>query len=339
MMQQMQEILKEQGYRRLQGQYGPTEIFYQYVQGVCRTILLLDGTTVRPITVSELQRLKEQIRIMMKKTAAGSYGESALEDQVSVDILTILIGYDEQDVRILCANVENVWVYNKTSGKVVVYEDQPADFYGLITALEKNKKKLPFLSYIVTVIFIVINVLVFIHLAVNGNPEKASYMLSKGAMYPARIFQNGEYWRFITAAFLHFGMRHLVNNMFMLGYMGSWLEKAMGHIRFLILYLMSGIGGNLLSYLIMCKTGDYAVAAGASGAIFGVVGGTLWVVICHRGRYESLTTPGVLFMIAFSLYYGVATAGTDNWGHIGGLFTGILMGMLLYRRKRSDSNS
>lgn len=339
MKQQTQEILTEQGYHILQGQFGPGVIFYKLKQKTCRTILVLDGANFRPLTVSELQRRKEQIRLMMERNVMTAIGEAVDAEPVSVELLTILTGYEQADVRILCTNVENVWVYNESRGKVTVYEDQPEDFYGLRTALEKIPCGLPFLSYIVTVILIAANVLVFIRLAVNGDPEKASYMLSKGAMYPVRIFQNGEYWRLITAVFLHFGMRHLVNNMFMLGYMGSWLEKAMGHVRFLILYLVSGIGGNLLSYWVMCKTGNYAVAAGASGAIFGVVGGALWIVIRHRGRYESLTTPGLIFMTVFCLGYGVATAGTDNWAHIGGLLTGILMGMLLYRGKRSDSNS
>ena len=85
-------------------------------------------------------------------------------------------------------------------------------------------------------------------------------------------------------------------------------------------------------YFPVRHTKDYAVAAGASGAIFGIVGALLWIVILHRGRYESLTGKGLLFMIVITLYYGITTGGIDNWGHIGGLLMGFVMGIILYRR-------
>lgn len=88
-----------------------------------------------------------------------------------------------------------------------------------------------------------------------------------------------------------------------------------------------------MSYLQMLHSGDYAVAAGASGAIFGIIGALLWIVILHKGRYETLTGKGLLFMIVISLYYGISSGGVDNWGHIGGLIMGFLMGILLYRKK------
>ena len=132
---------------------------------------------------------------------------------------------------------------------------------------------------------------------------------------------------------MHFGFEHLLNNMLILLCAGPILEKALGYIKYTILYLLAGVGGSTLSYLQMLKSGDYAVSAGASGAIFGIIGALLWIVICHKGRYETLTGKGLLFMIVISLYYGVSTGGIDNWGHIGGLLMGFLMGILLYRKK------
>ena len=114
---------------------------------------------------------------------------------------------------------------------------------------------------------------------------------------------------------------------------GIILEGALGHVKYLLLYLIAGIGGSTLSYLQMLHSGDYAVAAGASGAIFGIIGALLWIVILHKGRYETLTGKGLLFMIVISLYYGISSVGVDNWGHIGGLIMGFLMGILLYRKK------
>ena len=77
---------------------------------------------------------------------------------------------------------------------------------------------------------------------------------------------------------------------------GMILEKALGHVKFTILYLIAGVGGNVLSCAQMLYTKDYAVSAGASGAIFGIVGALLWIVILHRGRYESPIRSPVPFL-------------------------------------------
>ena len=190
-------------------------------------------------------------------------------------------------------------------------------------------------SYIpvATIAFAAINIIVFFVLEIMGNTGDADYMMRIGAVFPDCIQNDGEYWRLLTATFMHFGFEHLLNNMLILLCAGPILEKALGHIKYTILYLLAGVGGSTLSYLQMLKSGDYAVSAGASGAIFGIIGALLWIVICHKGRYETLTGKGLLFMIVISLYYGVSTGGIDNWGHIGGLLMGFLMGILLYRKK------
>ena len=190
-------------------------------------------------------------------------------------------------------------------------------------------------SYIpvATIAFAAINIIVFFVLEIMGNTADADYMMRIGAVFPDCIQNDGEYWRLSTATFMHFGFEHLLNNMLILLCAGPILEKALGHIKYTILYLLAGVGGSTLSYLQMLKSGDYAVSAGASGAIFGIIGALLWIVICHKGRYETLTGKGLLFMIVISLYYGVSTGGIDNWGHIGGLLMGFLMGILLYRKK------
>lgn len=183
----------------------------------------------------------------------------------------------------------------------------------------------------VTIVLIVINVIVFLVLELLGQTESAVFMMEHGAMYPPYIQENGEYWRLFTAMFMHFGLVHLLHNMVMLGAAGQILERAVGKIKFIIIYLIAGIGGSILSYVQMLRNGEYAVSAGASGAVFGIVGALSWVVIVHKGRYETLTGKGMLAMIALCLYYGISTGNVDNWGHIGGLVMGFIMGILCMR--------
>ncbi len=184
----------------------------------------------------------------------------------------------------------------------------------------------------ITIGLMIINCVVFLIMEILGNTQSAAFMLEHGGIYPQKIVEEGEYWRFITAMFLHFGFDHLLNNMVMLGAAGRILEKELGKIKYFLLYIIAGIGGGALSCYQMLHSGDYAVAAGASGAIFGIVGALCWIVIAHKGKYKSLTGKGLIIMIALCLYYGLTAGNVDNWGHIGGLVMGFIMGMIFYRR-------
>lgn len=203
----------------------------------------------------------------------------------------------------------------------------------MILQIKQNKYIKVAAPRLITILIIAINVLIFLFLEIVGDTEEADYMYRHGASYPIAILENKEYWRFFTATFLHFGMAHLLNNMVILACAGPFLEEALGHLKFLFLYIVSAVGSSYISYMQMYKSGDYAVSAGASGAIFGVIGGLLWVVIRHKGNYETLTTKGMIFMIALSLYYGISTAGVDNWSHLGGLLIGFFLSILMYRIK------
>ena len=186
----------------------------------------------------------------------------------------------------------------------------------------------------VTIALVTVNVITYLVLEWLGDTTNGFFMAEHGAMYPDFIRINHEWWRIITAGFLHFGAVHLVNNMVILYCMGSRLERVTGHLKYFLIYLVSLIGAGLLSYGMMLRTGDYAVSAGASGAIFGVIGGFLWIVILHRGRFEQITTRGIMMMIVLTIYYGFSSAGIDNWGHIGGLLAGFAATVILYHRNR-----
>lgn len=187
-----------------------------------------------------------------------------------------------------------------------------------------------------TISLIIINVLIFLNLEYMGNTESAAFMMQHGAVYPPYIIEQGEYWRFFTATLMHFGFAHLLNNMVMLGAAGHILERAMGKIKYVVLYFIAGIGGCVLSYFEMVHRGEYAVAAGASGSIFGIVGALAWILIVHKGKFENLTGRGMVMMILLSLYYGASTGDVDNWGHIGGFVMGFVISIIFYRRNTKE---
>lgn len=192
----------------------------------------------------------------------------------------------------------------------------------------KNGQKRP----IVNIMLVVANVAVWCIMELFGDTEDGAYIAAYGGMYPDFVVAGREWYRLFTSMFIHFGAQHLANNMILLAAAGCKLEQAVGSIRYLVIYLGSGIAGGMLSLYVMLKTGDVAVCAGASGAVFGMIGALVWVAIRNKGRIGDLTVKGLLFMLALCLYYGITTAGVDNWAHIGGGIGGFFLCILLYRK-------
>ncbi len=142
--------------------------------------------------------------------------------------------------------------------------------------------------------------------------------------YGARIndlIRLGELWRFLTPVFLHASIPHILFNMYALIAFGAGLERHFGRWRFLILYLLSGFTGNVVSFLL---SNGYSV--GASTAIFGLVGAEGVFLFQNRGLFGSQfgrAIGNVIFIVAVNLMLGL-TPGIDNWGHVGGLLGGLV---------------
>ena len=196
----------------------------------------------------------------------------------------------------------------------------------------KSLKYQPFVS----VLLVTVNVIVFLLGTFFGG------LIYAGELDAVRVLYYHEYGRIIGAMFLHSGMDHLFNNMLILFFLGSMIEKEVGHLKYGLLYFLSGIGGNLLSLYAKVVNNEFAPSIGASGAIFGLDGVLLAMVLFSGRRMENITMPRVLLMIACSLYSGFAGRNIDNAAHVGGLLTGFLAAALLCaagrwkgRRKKS----
>lgn len=188
---------------------------------------------------------------------------------------------------------------------------------------------------LVNIGLIAVNVIYFLYLEMNGSTEDTQFMVSHGAMYAPLVIERGEYYRLITSTFMHFGINHIMNNMLILFILGDNLERALGHIKYLLFYLICGVGANVASMIINLSGYRNVVSAGASGAIFGVIGGIFYAVAVNRGQLEDLSTRQLVVVILFSLYFGFTSTGVDNAAHIAGLVIGIIMGVVLYRRPRN----
>jgi membrane associated rhomboid family serine protease len=136
-------------------------------------------------------------------------------------------------------------------------------------------------------------------------------------MWPIGIAANGEWWRLLTAAFLHGSFLHIAFNMYVLFALGPTLERILGHTRYLLLYILSAIGGSVASYLISNMN---TVSVGASGAIFGLMGAL--VVAGRRLKYD---VTQVLVLLGINVVIGFVSPGVDWRAHLGGLITGAIV--------------
>lgn len=169
---------------------------------------------------------------------------------------------------------------------------------------------------IVTYALIIINVIVFLLSLFN---ESIIQMFAVNRFFIADL---GQYYRLLTGIFLHANFLHLIFNMYALYVIGMQLESFLGKGKYLAVYLLSGLGGSMLSIFF---SNGYSV--GASGAIFGLMGALLYFGYHYRVYLDSVVKSQIIPLIILNLLIGFTSTGIDNWAHIGGLVGGILATM------------
>lgn len=199
-----------------------------------------------------------------------------------------------------------------------------------IKAEEIFKPKKP----IITVSLIIINVIVFILMYIFGKGSQDVFTLIKFGAFQKDLILGGEYYRLITSAFLHIGIFHLLFNCYALYVIGRQLESFLGKIKFLIIYLVSALCGSLMSMIF-----PISISAGASGAIFGLLGSLLYFGYNYRVYLGTVLKSQIIPLILINLIFGFMVSGINNAAHIGGLIGGILITMSLgikYKSKKSE---
>lgn len=297
--------------------------------------------------------------------------EHHVPEEIRIRFLTIVVVKDEVSdaFQSVAEELPGLWFVSEQQKRVVVYETQSTNYFrlydGLVDAVELFQGGQSELAQMktyartlqpVTVTLVILNVLAYLWSSFGGNVLDATYMYSVGAVTWQSILQQGEYYRLFSSMFLHFGIEHLFSNMVSLLFLGSMLEKRLGHVKYTILYLSSGLVAGLASvgvnYMKATSLGiqGEVVSAGASGAIFGVIGGLIAVVFLQKiiqrkqlvatqengaparkrnGVYEEISMRSLLWMAFFSVFAGFTTGGVDNSAHVGGLVFGLILTFFL----------
>lgn len=182
-------------------------------------------------------------------------------------------------------------------------------------------KKTPYITYI----FIFINILFYV-LSIISNSFYNSMVLN-----PSKIL-NGEYYRLLSCIFMHGGIIHLLCNMYCLYVIGPQVESFFGKIKYIVIYLLSGIIGSLMSLTI-----TNSISLGASGAIFGLLGSILYFGYHYRVYLSQAIKSQIIPIIVLNLFLGFMLNGVDNAAHIGGLIGGVLVSMMAGVKYKSST--
>ncbi len=235
--------------------------------------------------------------------------------------------------RILASSGLSFWLVDTIINRLIIYDNQPSDFYNLKGELEhiistpaKKIKQRKFISYI-TYILIAINVIIFLIMEFTGSTLDTIFMAKNGALSWRFLIEDNEYFRLISSMFMHFGSEHIINNMITLAVVGNEVERIIGHTKFLIIYILSGIGAGFLSaiYNMNMNPDDFIISAGASGAIFGIIGALLVVSLLYKRVRNTIKPANVLIIILLSILNGFMNFQIDNIAHIGGLMFGVII--------------
>ncbi len=210
------------------------------------------------------------------------------------------------------------WLRQLASGKSV----------SLLGDTREKQTFIPFLTYIL----LGMNLIVFLLMTLAGGSTDQRVLVAFGAKVNTLI-QAGEIWRLLTSTFIHIGIMHLVFNLYALWALGPLTEESFGHRRFFMIYIFSGLGGSIASFLFTT-----ALSAGASGAIFGLLGALMYDSFKRPNLWKSGLGMNLIIVILVNFGFGLIQPGIDNFAHLGGLLTGTLFSVF-YSQKIADKTT
>ncbi|HEX7058008.1 MAG TPA: rhomboid family intramembrane serine protease [Bacilli bacterium] len=183
--------------------------------------------------------------------------------------------------------------------------------------------------YPVTTLILLANSLVFVLLAINGGSTNLETLVRFGAMVNVPPF-NGEYWRYFTAMFLHIGVEHWLFNSFAIFVFAPPLERIMGRLSYLALYIGSGLTGNLTSGFMNASAAHGIVSAGASGAIFGVYGAYIFIGLFRKRLLDNQSRKVIVIILLVAAVYSLIVPNVNLAAHLGGFICGFAAFPLLF---------
>ena len=179
----------------------------------------------------------------------------------------------------------------------------------------------------ITFTFLFIMVVYFIFITLNGGTTDAENLVRYGAMYGPFVLAFNQYYRLITSIFIHIGIMHLFFNGYALYVFGPQIERLMGPKKYLLFFILTGIGGNVATFFFNFRV----VSAGASGSLFGLFGAFLYLVVKHPNMVTAQGKRSILQLLGINLLLTFTIPSISITAHLGGLIIGFLMSFIFIK--------
>lgn len=179
----------------------------------------------------------------------------------------------------------------------------------------------------VTFTFLVIMIIYFIIISLNGGTEDIETLVRFGAFFPPFIFKYNQYYRFVTAIFIHIGIMHLFFNGYALYIFGTQIEGLMGTIKYLLFFLLTGLTGNIATYIF----NPISVSAGASGSLFGLFGAFMYLIHRHKEMISPQGRKSIISMLGINLALTIFVPSISITAHLGGLIAGYILSYIFIK--------
>lgn len=335
--------LSDKGYQQLDIKIGVMDMFYRSDYMGTEIVLILRAITGREIS-------SEEYRVIINNIKAR-FHESGFSD---IHLLGLVLTADFERAKKFHLNQDDHFIVDLLNRRLIIYENESPYFSELIPAIEDivhdeehatglgeggydisckdGQHRVKWISLFNTLL-IVANIVLYLIVHHTGIFGEDGYGLQRGAL-SWYLIKEGEYYRILTSMFLHSDFEHLMNNMLVLFFVGDNLERAVGKIKYLIIYFGSGIIAGISSISYNMLKERLVLSVGASGAIFGIVGAMGYILLINKGRLEDISSRQIILFTVFSLYGGIANANIDNIAHIGGFIGGIILALIVYRRPK-----
>ncbi|HHV09689.1 MAG TPA: rhomboid family intramembrane serine protease [Clostridiales bacterium] len=353
----LNNIFLNNGYQRMDSNTQGIYLFYRADERDIMLVSVIRAMSGRELTLEQYGHVLDQIKDSFRK----AYPQRQ-------QLLSLILTAAADQVKPLATDTpqDSHWIVDVRTNRLIIYETQAGAFtqaQGLIEQALAEAELHPedpepylteakphpsqsdrFKQMPVTMALIGINVLVYFFTHYTFFLSNPDAMLEKGALSWYLIKENHDYYRILTSMFLHADPSHLFNNMLVLLFVGGNLERAIGRVKYLFLYFGTGILAGIASISYnMWK--EYALASldsttysiGASGAIFGVVGAVLWIVVINKGRLKEISSTQMILFVILSLYGGIVNSHIDQAAHVGGFLSGVILALLLYRKQRANN--
>ncbi|HHT97763.1 MAG TPA: rhomboid family intramembrane serine protease [Clostridiales bacterium] len=319
---------KSDDYLELETGENAPNILYKKLEDKTLLIILWSGYNFNEVTIIQYGQYIEWVK---KHFAELQYSY--------IDVLSIVITDSVDNIRKFSLETDTHWGVFVHSEKLIIFENQSYDFYGLREIIEiylmedkpEPKKDRPYIS----LVLILINVIVFLSV-----PTVKAYTL--GATSWAKVVVDKEYHRIISSMFLHADFRHLMNNMFILYVLGENLENLLNRGKYVILYLSSGIVASMISILYYHTRGQNVISIGASGAVYGLMGAFIANIFLEKNKKNKKVKKRTIIIVALlvisflgeeilsnSVFSLISKSNIDHAAHIAGGITGIIIMLIL----------